>query len=80
MEIFDIKAKNIYVEIYYLTPSNSTFYTKNDLYKNHPYKILEQDIYNMKNEGSILLLGEFNARTTTNQAIVLINYSNPNIL
>jgi hypothetical protein len=34
----------------------------------------------MKNEGSILLLGDFNARTATNQAIILINDSNPNPL
>jgi hypothetical protein len=34
----------------------------------------------MKNEGSILLLGDFNARTATNQAIILSNDSNPNPL
>ena len=34
----------------------------------------------MKNEGSILMLGDFNARTATNQAIILSNVSNPNPL
>jgi hypothetical protein len=80
MEIYDINTKNIYIEICYFTPINSTFYTKNNLDKNCPYKSLEQDIYNMKNEGSILLLGDFNARTATNQAIILSNDSNPNPL
>ena len=56
----------MYIEICYFAPINSTFYTKNNLDKNRPYKILEQDIYNLRNEGSILLLGDFNAKTTTN--------------
>jgi hypothetical protein len=47
MEISDINAKNIYIEICYFTPINSTFYTKNNLDKNCPYKILEQDIFAM---------------------------------
>jgi endonuclease/exonuclease/phosphatase (EEP) superfamily protein YafD len=34
----------------------------------------------MKNEGSILMLGDFNASTATNQAIILCNDSNPNTL
>jgi len=35
----------------------------------------------MENEGhSILMLGDFNAKTTTNQAIILSNDSNPNPL
>jgi hypothetical protein len=78
MEIFDINTKNIYIAICDFSPINSTFYTQKNLDKNCPYKILEQDIYNMKTEGSILLLEDFNARTATNQAIILINGSNPN--
>jgi hypothetical protein len=80
MKIYDINTKNIYIKICYFTPINSTFYTKNNLDKNCPYKILEQDIYNIKNEGSILSLGEFNAITATNQSIILSNDSNPNPL
>ena len=66
MELYDINANNIYIEICNFAPIQSTFYTKNNLDKNCPYKILEKDIYYMKNEGSILLLGDFNARTTSN--------------
>jgi len=42
-----------------------------NLNKKDPYTILEKDIYSIINEGSILLLGDFNARNTTNQAIIL---------
>jgi hypothetical protein len=80
MEISDINAKKMYIAICYFAPINSTFYKKNNLDKNCPYKILEQDIYSLRNEGSILLLGDFNARTATNQAIILSNDSNPNPL
>jgi hypothetical protein len=80
MEISDINDKNIFIAICYFSPINSTFYTKNNLNKNCSYKILEKDIYNMKNEGSILMLGDFNARIETNQAIILSNDSNPNPL
>jgi hypothetical protein len=41
---------------------------------------LEQDIYSLKNEGNILLLGDFNARTTTKQATLLSIDSNHNPL
>jgi hypothetical protein len=76
----NINANKIYVELCYFTLIKSTFYTENNLNKNCPYKILEKDIYNMQNEGSILMLGDFNARTATNQVIILSNYSNPNRL
>jgi hypothetical protein len=59
---------------------NSTFYKKNNLDRNCPYNTLEQDIYSLRNEGNILLLGDFNARTATNQAILLSNDSNHNPL
>jgi len=36
-----------------------------------PYNNLEQDIYSLKSEGNILLLGDFNARTATKQATLL---------
>jgi hypothetical protein len=79
VEISDINA-NMYITIFYCAPINSTFYTKNNLDKNCPYKISKQDIYNLGNEGSILLLEEFNAQNTTNQAIILSNNSNHNSL
>jgi hypothetical protein len=80
MDISDINAKNIYIAICYFVPINSAFYTKNNLNKNCPYKILEQNIYGLRNEGSILLLGDFNAITTTNQAIIVSNDPNPTSL
>jgi hypothetical protein len=80
VDIVDIDNKNIYIAICCFTSIKSTFYTKNNLDKNYPYKILEQDIYNMKNEGIILMLGDFNDRNKINQAIILCNDSNPNTL
>jgi hypothetical protein len=80
MKVLDINAKNIYIEAYYCAPINSTFYKKKNLDKNCPYKNLKQYIYNLRNEGSILLLGHFNARIATNQSILLINDSNSNPL
>jgi hypothetical protein len=82
VEISYINAKNIYIyiAICYFAPINSTFYTKKNLDKNCPYKSLEQDIYSLRNEGSILLLGDFNGRTKTNQSTILSNDSNPNPL
>ena len=68
----------MYREICYFAPINSTFYNKNNLDRNCPYNNLEQYIYSLKNEGNILLLGDFNARTTTNQDTLLSNDSNHN--
>jgi hypothetical protein len=76
MEISNINAKNMYTTICYFAPINSTFYKKNNLDKNCPYNNLEKDIYNLKNEGNILLLGDFNVRTTTKQATLLSNDPN----
>jgi hypothetical protein len=80
IEILDTNAKKMYIEICYFAPIISTFYKKNNLDKNCPYKNLEQDIYNLKNEGNILLLGNFNARTATKQATLLSDDSNHNPL
>jgi hypothetical protein len=70
----------MYITICYFAPINSNFYKKNNLDKNCPYNNLEQDIYNLKNEGNILLLGDFNARTATKQATLLSDDSNHNPL
>jgi hypothetical protein len=70
----------MYIAICYFASINYTFYKKNNLDKNCPYNNLEQDIYSLKNEGNILLLGDFNARTATKQATFLSNESNHNPL
>jgi hypothetical protein len=75
IEISDTNAKKMYT-----TPINSTFYKKNNLDKNCPYNNSEQDIYNLKNDGNILLLGDFNARIATKQATILSDDSNHNPL
>jgi exonuclease III len=80
IEISDTNTKKMYIAIFYFSPINSTFYKKNNLDKNCPYNNLEQDIYNLKNEGNILLLGDFNARTTTKQVTLLSDDSNHNPL
>jgi hypothetical protein len=68
----------MYIAICYFAPINSTFYKKKNLDSNCPYNNLEQDIYSLKNEGNILLLGDFNVRTATKQATLLIIDSNHN--
>ena len=70
----------LYIAICYFVLIKSIFYGKNNLHKFFPYNGLEHDISILKNEGNILLLGDFNARTTTNQAIILNNDSKPNPL
>lgn len=51
---------------------------KNNLDKTCPCNGLEHYISSLRNEGNILLIGDFNARTTSNQAIFSSNASNPN--
>ena len=51
---------------------------KNNLDKNCPYNGLEHEVSSLRKEGNILLMGYFNARTSSNKFIVLSNYSNPN--
>jgi hypothetical protein len=53
IEISDTNAKKMYIAIFYFAPINSIFYKKSSLDKNCPYNNLEQDIYNLKNEGNI---------------------------
>jgi hypothetical protein len=64
------------VHNYYL----DCFDKKNNLDNNCRYNNLEQDIYSLKNEGNILMLGDFNARTATKQATLLSTNSNHNPL
>jgi hypothetical protein len=68
----------MYIAIHYFAPINYTFYKKKNIDRKCPYNNLEQYIYSLKNEGSILLLGDFNLRTATNQATLLSNDSNHN--
>jgi hypothetical protein len=44
------------------------------------YNNLEQDIYSLKNEGNIHLIGDFNANTATKQANILCIDSNHNLV
>ena len=80
IEISNTNAKKMYIAIFYFAPINSIFYKKSSLDKNCPYNNLEQDIYNLKNEGNILLLGDFNVRIATKQTTFLSNDSNHNPL
>jgi hypothetical protein len=80
IEILDTNAKKMYIQIFCFAPINSTFYKKNNLDNDCPYNNLEQDIYNLKSEGNILLLGDFNARTATKQDTLLSTDSNHNPL
>ncbi len=43
------------------SPINSNFYKKKNLDKTNPYNGLENDISSLRNEGNILLMGDFNA-------------------
>jgi hypothetical protein len=80
IEISNTNAKTMYIEICFFSPINSTFYKKNNLDRNCLYNNLEQDVYSLKNEGNILLLGNFSARTVTHQDNLLRNDSNHNSL
>ena len=78
--LWTLLIKKTYIEICYFSPINSNFYKKKNLDTNCPYNGLENDIYSLRNEGNILLMGDFNARTSSNQAILRSNHSNPNPL
>jgi len=80
IEISYTNAKRMHIEICYFAPINSIFYKKKHLDNNCPYNNLEQDIYSLKNEGNILLLGEFNVRIATKQSTLLSTDSNHNPL
>jgi hypothetical protein len=80
IENLDTNAKKMYMEICYFVPIDSTFYKKNNLDINCTYNNLEQDIYSLKNEGNILVLGDFNAKTATKQDTLLSTDSNHNSL
>ena len=42
-------------------PINSNFYNKKNLDKTNPYNCLKNNIYRLRNEGNILLMGDLNA-------------------
>jgi hypothetical protein len=50
MDILDINANKIHIEICSFVPINSTFYKKNSLDKNCSYNGLEHDIYILRND------------------------------
>jgi hypothetical protein len=68
----------MYIAIFYFSPITYNFYKKKNLNRNCPYTNLEQFIFRLKNEGNILLLGDVNVRTATNQDTLLSNDSNHN--
>ena len=72
--------KKNYIAICYFTPIDSYSYKKTNLEKICHYDRLEHDISCLRKEGNILLMGDFNAQTPKNEAILLSNYSNPNPL
>ena len=80
IEIIDINDEKTYIAICSFSPIKSDFYKKNNLDKNCPCNGLEHDISSLRKEGNILLMGDFNARTSNNQVILLGNYSNRNPL
>ena len=55
------------IAISYFSLINSNFYKKTNLDKNCPYDRLEHDISCLRKEGNILLMGEFNARNSSNE-------------
>jgi len=61
-------------------PINSKFYKRKNIDKMNPYNGLENDISSLRNDGNMILIGDFNARTSNNQVIILSNHFNPNPL
>ena len=57
MEISCINCKNIFIEKWYFAHIDYTFYKKQNLDKKCSYNDFEQDIYSIRNEDNILLLG-----------------------
>lgn len=51
---------NIYVACFYASPVNSNWHVKNKNIK--PYEVLELDVTKFNGLGSVILLGDFNAR------------------
>ena len=83
IEITDINDEKTYISSCYFTPiknSNSDNNKKSNLDKTFPYNGFEHDIYSLRKEWNIHLVGDFNAQNSSNQAILLRNYSNPNPL
>ena len=80
MNIPENNAKKTYIVIWYFARINSNVYEKNNLDKTCPYNGLEHDIYSLRNEGTILLMGEFNTKKPNSQVVLLSNDSNSNPL
>jgi exonuclease III len=54
-------SRNIYICAVYIPPAESTFLNHQDF---NPFQLLEQDIMKFERDGEVLLLGDFNARTS----------------
>ena len=60
--------KNIFICATYIPPKDSTYWDTRP--NSDPYNMLEQDIAQYQQEGDILFLGDFNARTGTKEDYV----------
>ena len=83
IDITNINDEKTYISICYFTPiKNSNLDNKKNpiQIKKFPYNGFEHDIYSLRKEGNIHLIGDFNAQNYRNHAILLRNYSNPNPL
>lgn len=57
----------------YFAPQNSKIYKRRKLDREDPYASLKMDISVFSTTGDIMLVGDFNARTTNNQSLQLLN-------
>ena len=57
----------------YFAPKSSKFYKKRYLNNKDPFATLRKDVLSFNQIGNTILLGDFNARTMSNQAIQLGN-------
>lgn len=55
----------------YFAPKKSKFYKRENLNNEDPYRSLKKDISLFNTLGEIMLIGDFNARTTNNQSLQL---------
>jgi exonuclease III len=57
----------------YFSPKNSKIYKRSNLDNEDPYASLKRDISLFNHLGEVMLMGDFNARTTNNQSLQLSN-------
>ena len=57
----------------YFSPKYSKIYKRSNLDNEDPYASLKRDISLSNHLGEVMLMGDFNARTTNNQSLQLSN-------